>query len=194
MVMTPASRAVSDGTYVSPPNSDAATLELFPEIAHIHRLVPAGSVSIVITPEQWKQYWKIVNKETLSSESGIHFGHNISGCKLDIILHYHASRVTVTLAHVIQLKQWSRGLSVMLEKTLEVTLVTKLRAILLMEGDFNAANKIVYRIQMLDNARGHQLMPEEIFSEKMEWRTTGHYVRHCSMILSGRQWYWWQLH
>jgi hypothetical protein len=37
----------------------------------------------------------------------------------------------------------------MLEKTLEVTLVTKLCAILLMEGDVNAANKIVYRIQML---------------------------------------------
>jgi hypothetical protein len=34
--------------------------------------------------------------------------------------------VTVTLAHAIQLKQWSRGLSVMLEKILSVTLVTKL--------------------------------------------------------------------
>ncbi len=104
MAMTPASCAVLDGTYVSLPNSDAATLELFAEIAHIHRLVPAGSVSIVITPEQWKQYWKIVNKETLLSESGIHFGHNISGCKSDIILHYHASQVTVTLAHAVQLK------------------------------------------------------------------------------------------
>ncbi len=43
----------------------------------------------------------------------------------------------------------------MLEKTLEVTLVTKLCAILLMEGDNNAANKIVYGIRMLNNARGH---------------------------------------
>ncbi len=54
----------------------------------------------------------------------------------------------------------------MLEKTLGVTLVTKLRAILLMEGNFIAANKIVYGKQMLDNARKYQLMPEEIFSEK----------------------------
>ncbi len=82
----------------------------------------------------------------------------------------------------------------MLEKTLEVTLVTKLCAILLMEGDFNAANKIVYKIRMLNNARGHQLMPEEVFSEKMEWHTTGHYVKYCSMILTGRQRYRWQLH
>jgi hypothetical protein len=57
-------RAVLDGTYIPPPTSDAATLELFAEIAHICILVPANSVSIIITPEQWKQYWKGVNEET----------------------------------------------------------------------------------------------------------------------------------
>jgi hypothetical protein len=54
----------------------------------------------------------------------------------------------------------------MLEKTLGVILVTKFCAILLMERDFNAANKIVYGIWMLNNAREHQLMPEEIFRKK----------------------------
>jgi hypothetical protein len=39
------------------------------------------------------------------------------------------------------------------------------QAILLMEGDFNAANKIVYGTRMLDNARKHRLTPEEIFSK-----------------------------
>ncbi len=80
----------------------------------------------------------------LSSESGIHFGHYIVGCKSDIIVHYHAAQVSVILTHAIQLEQWSQGLSVMLEKTLGNTLVTKLRVILLMEADFNATNKIVY--------------------------------------------------
>jgi hypothetical protein len=74
--------------------------------------------------------------------------------------------VTVTLAHAIQLERWSRGLSVMLEKTLGVTLVSKLRAILLMEVDFNASNKIVYGDRMMKNVRKHNQMPEEIFSEK----------------------------
>ncbi len=152
--MTPASCAVLDGTYVSLPNSDAATLELFAEIAHIRRLVPAGLVSIIITSEQWKQYWKIVNEETLLSESGLHFRHYIVGFKSDVILHYCASQVTVTLVHAIQLKRWSRGLSLMLEKTLGVILVTKLCAILLMEGDCNATNKIVYGIRMLNKAQG----------------------------------------
>jgi hypothetical protein len=82
----------------------------------------------------------------------------------------------------------------MLEKTLGVTLVTKLCTILLMEGDFNAANKIVYGIRMLNNAWGHQLMPEGFFSENIEWWMMGHYVRHCSMISPGRQGYQRQLH
>ncbi len=102
----------------------------------------------------------------MSFESGIHFGHYIVRSKSNIISHYHAVRVLVTLAHAIQLERWSRGLLVMLEKTLGVTLVTKLCAILLMEGDFNAANKMVYCVRMLNNARDHDLMPEEIFSKK----------------------------
>ncbi len=133
-------------------DSDRATIELFAEIATLRSLIPANLVLITITLEQWKQYWKVVNKETLSSESGLHFGYYIVGSKSDIISHYHAARVTVTLAHAVQLKQWSRRLSVMLEKILGVTLVTKLCAILLMEGNFNATNKIVYGMQMLNNA------------------------------------------
>jgi hypothetical protein len=54
----------------------------------------------------------------------------------------------------------------MLEKTLGVTLVSKLRAILLMEADFNISNKIIYGVRMMKNARNHQLMPEKVFSKK----------------------------
>ena len=165
---TPALIAVLNGTYAAPPTSDKATKELFAEIASICCLIPANSVPIAITPDQWKTYWKAINKETSSSESGIHFGNYIVGAKSNIVSHYHAARVSVTLAHAIQLERWSRGLSVMLEKTLGVTLVTKLRAILLMEGDFNATNKIVYGVRMLQNARKHNQMPEEIFSKKKQ--------------------------
>jgi hypothetical protein len=166
MANTLASNAVLNGTYAVPVDTDTATTELFTEIAAIQKKVPANSVSIVISPEQWIQYWRAVNEETSSSESGIHFGHYIVGSKSDMISHYHAARVLVTLAHAIQLESWSRRLSVMLEKTLGVTLVNKLRAILLMEGDFNAANKMVYGVGMLKNIRDHNLMPEEIFSER----------------------------
>jgi hypothetical protein len=95
-------------------------------------------------------------------ESGLHFGHYVVGSASDIISYYHAARVTTVIAHAIQLEWWSRGLLVMLEKTLGVTLVTKLRAILLMEADFNAINKIIYGSRMMEKARESNLMPEEI--------------------------------
>ena len=46
------------------------------------------------------------------------------------------------------------------------TCVFKLRAILLMEADFNAMNKEVYGVWMLDNVRQYNLIPEEIFSKQ----------------------------
>jgi hypothetical protein len=163
---TPMSKAILDGTYVAPADSDSATKKLFAEIAAICQRIPENSDPITITPAQWQQYWKVVKIKTLSLESGLHFGHYIVGCKSDLITHFHAAQVMVTLAHVVQLERWSRGLSVMLEKTLGVTLVTRLRAILLMEADYNMTNKIVYGDLMIENASGHHLMPEEIFSEK----------------------------
>ena len=54
----------------------------------------------------------------------------------------------------------------MLEKMFGCTLVSKLRAILLMEADFNFANKLVYGVRTMDNVRKRDLMPEEIYSEK----------------------------
>jgi hypothetical protein len=116
---------------------------------------------------------QVINEETSSSESGIHFGQYIVGCSSDIISHYHAACVTVTLAQAIQLEKLSRGLSVMLEKTLGVALVTKLRAILLMEGDFDTTNKIIYGVRMLNNARAHNFMPEEILRRKNHMANNG---------------------
>jgi hypothetical protein len=81
--------------------------------------------------------------------------------------------VSVILGHAIQLERWSRGLSVMLEKTLGVTLVSKLCTILLMEADFNASNKIIHGIRMMKNIHDHQLMLEEIFSKKNRMADNG---------------------
>ena len=54
----------------------------------------------------------------------------------------------------------------MLEKKLGCTLLAKLRAIRLMEADFNHSNKEIFGSRMLDNVRKYGLMPEEIYSER----------------------------
>jgi hypothetical protein len=59
------------------------------------------------------------------------------------------------------------------EKTFGATLVMKLHAILLIEGNFNMTNKIIYDLQMMSNAWGHHLMPKEIFSKKKQMANNG---------------------
>jgi hypothetical protein len=48
---TPASRAVFNGTYQAPEDSDIATKELFDEVAAIRRLIPKDSAPTIITPQ-----------------------------------------------------------------------------------------------------------------------------------------------
>ena len=63
-------------------------------------------------------------------------------------------------------ERWARGLSVILEKIAGVAVVTKLRAVLLMESDFNFHNKLIFGKRMMDLARRNGMVPEEIYSEK----------------------------
>ena len=65
----------------------------------------------------------------------------------------------------------------MLEKELGNKLISKLRAILLMEADFNFGNKQTYGVHMLDNARKFRLMPEEIFNEQNRMADDGTLAR-----------------
>ena len=161
---SPTARSVLDGTYEFPPEMDAATRELFEEIVHIRGMMPLDSVNGLISLECWQQQWKKVKEDMSSSQSGLHFGHSIADTDCDYISQLGALQVLLALKKDIALERWSKGLSVMLEKMFGVRLVSKLRAILLMEADFNAMNREVYGIWMLDNARPFKLIPEEIFS------------------------------
>ncbi len=69
---------------------------------------------------------------------------------------------------------------------LGVWLVSKLRAILLMEADFNLMNKEVYGICILEEAHKYELIPEEIFSKKNRMADEGALQKGDSTILSGR--------
>ena len=117
-------------------------------------------------------------EDTSSSESGIHFGHYKAGAQSISISHFHALKTSLALKRGIALTRWSRGLLVMLEKMFGCTLISKLQEILLVEADFNFANKMIYGVRMLNNARLHGVMMEEIFSERNRMTDNG-----CSKLL-----------
>lgn len=103
----------------------------------------------------------------------LHFGHYISGAQSDQISDFHALKTSLAIVHGIAFARWSKGLCVIFEKVMGVRLINKLRAILLMEADFNAANKIIYGERMMDNVRKYRMMPDKIFSERSREATDG---------------------
>ncbi len=121
----PTAKTVLDGTYDFPPDMDEATRELFDEIAQVRTIVPSDSVMGMISRERWQQQWKKVKEDTSLSQSGLHFGHYVAGADCDYISQFHALRVSLALKKGVALERWSNGLSVMLEKTFGVRLVSK---------------------------------------------------------------------
>ncbi len=83
-----------------------------------------------------------------------------------MLSHIHALKTSLALWRGFALERWANGLSVMLEKIYGCSLVNNLRAILLMEADFNFSNKVVYGVRIMDNVCKFGYMPEEIYSEK----------------------------
>lgn len=141
LAISPTAKQVLNGSYAFHPEDDQATEELMVECSKIRQLVPPNSVIMWLCWELWQAKWKKAREDTSSSESGLHFGHYIAGAYNDAISAYHAARVSLALRKGLAINRWSRGLSAMLEKEFGNCLVSKLRAILLMEEDFNFANK-----------------------------------------------------
>ena len=62
--------------------------------------------------------------------------------------------------------RWKHGMSVLLEKKPGVRLVDKLRGILLLEGDCNMYNKVIFGVRMLDNAYSAGVIPRENHAQR----------------------------
>ena len=60
------------------------------------------------------------------------------------------------------LSRWKKGVSIMLEKKESQIVVLKLRAILLLEADFNATNKIIFYTRLNSNLERNELISHEI--------------------------------
>jgi len=157
---------ILEGRFEPPEGTDGPTLLLFEEIARIWSLMEAGEVDIVVTKDDFQHFWKRMNERTASSYSKLHIGHYKSAAHSEVLSEIHAKKLSLITQTGSAPERWARGLSVMLEKIAGVALVTKLRAIILMEADFNFHNKLIFGKRMLDLARKHNLVPDEIYSEK----------------------------
>jgi hypothetical protein len=152
--------------YEYPPEFDEATKEILQECALIRLKILVSSIKTLITKNDWGNHWGKAKEETSSLVSGRHFSHYKAGLCSAYISHLQSLFASLIVRRGIVLERWSQGLSVMLEKIFGCTLITKLWSILLMEADFNAANKTIYGMRMLANVQKYKLMPEEVFSKR----------------------------
>jgi hypothetical protein len=69
-------RSIKLGTYDIPSDLDPATKLILEEIGKLGmKIVNGEGNEIVIMPNDFKHFWRKVNKFTLSSMSGVHYGH-----------------------------------------------------------------------------------------------------------------------
>jgi hypothetical protein len=123
-------RSIIMGTYNIPSNLDPATKLILEEIGKLGiKIVNGKGNEIVITPDNFKRFWRKVNEFTSSSMSGVHYGHYKAAIQDDLISAVLALQLTVIARSGVPPENWSVGLQVMLEKIAGVCLVEKLCAI-----------------------------------------------------------------
>jgi hypothetical protein len=127
---------------------------------------PAPPVDPVISTDAHKQGWSYAKERTSSGRSGLHFGHLIAGVSHDDISQFEATMSSIPWETGYSPKRWQQGLDVMIEKKVGDIDVEKLRAILLLEPDFNQGNKWLGKQLMANAEREFLLAPEQYGSRK----------------------------
>ena len=153
---------IRKGTFTPPPDTEPATLIILKDIARLWEIMGAGEIYITVSVEDFQHYWRQMKDRTASSVSGVHFGHYKAAGQSDFPSEVHALKLYLVTKTGSTPKRWGRGLSVMLKKIAGVALVTKLRAILLIEADFNCHHRLIFGSRMMERARECGITPGEI--------------------------------
>ena len=120
----------------------------------------------LITPYNYKGHWGRTKEGTSSAMSNIHFGHWKAFLQSAALIDFECRIMTLIARSGIPPDRWSKGLQVMLEKTPGVSLVDKLRFILLMEGDKNAYNRMLIGYKAMRQLEEIHYIPEDQYSQR----------------------------
>ena len=146
---------------------DPAAKLILEEIGNLGvKLVNGKENEIIVTPDEFKRFWRKVNKFTSSSISGVHYGHYKVTIQDKMSTEILACQLTVIPQSGIPPEVWSIGLQVILEKIAGVGLVEKLCNIQLYETDFNCYNQLIFGKHAMQTLTASGYIAEELFSKK----------------------------
>jgi hypothetical protein len=162
----PVAQQILEGTYVYPLDLDPAMRLLFEEATATYAALSPSQVATYVTAEDFQHFWQHARERTGSSFSGLHFGHYIAASFCPSLFLLHAAKLTICTRNRVLLARWSWGLTVLLEKILGNIFVYKLRAICLLEANFNWWNKLIFAKRMMHQAIRDGSIPQECFGKK----------------------------
>jgi len=165
-VNTPAVQAIMQGTYQIPAECDEFTRDFLETIMASSPINSANRISCEITKEDFQSFWKKCKEQTSSSMSGCHYGHYKVAATNDLLSEVHALFTELAVTGGAPLSRWAQGLSCMLEKEAGVIKVNKLRAILLMEADFNFFNGLMFAKRMMQRVEQRNAVPMECYGSR----------------------------
>ena len=156
-------KSVVDGTFVEDPLLDEYTNKF---LVAIDRRPTLPTFSAGVEKADFQGYWKGSRERTSSSMSRRHFGHYKAAVGNDLLSEIHSSLLHIASRNGVFLTRWIKGLSVVLEKLKGVIKVNKVRAILLMEADFNSLNKLIFGHRMIQQCEANNRFPDEIYGSR----------------------------
>jgi hypothetical protein len=154
------------GMYEYPTDINPATRLLFEEATATYSAFSPSEVATYITVEDFQYFRQRAHERTGSLYSGLHFGHYKTGLFCRDLSALHASKLSLVARKGLPLSRWNRGLTVLLEKIVGNVFIHKLRAICLLEANFDWWNKLIFAKRMMQQAIHAGAIPQECFAKK----------------------------
>jgi hypothetical protein len=119
----------------------------------------------MVNAEDFQDYWLHAREITSSLHSGMHFGIYMANARSDKLSLLHSAKLSLAARLGITLDRWHNALTVLLEKTFGNIMINKLRAICLLEADYNWLMKLIFAKRMMENAQVNGVIPQEQFAK-----------------------------
>ncbi len=119
-----------------------------------------------MTIDDYQEYWQGSDEAISSSYSKRHRGHYKAASFNWDLSALQAAKLSACARKGIPLARWGVGLTILLEKTRGNNLINKIRAICLLEADFNWHNKLIYARRMMSSTLDEDLISLECFAKK----------------------------
>ena len=169
----PGADAILNGTFEIPPGTDPYAAKLIPFLAK-----PASvtePISTDLSLEEHQQSWLRSREQTSSGPSKMHFGHAKANARNPRLAEYDRIMRAIPYRTGFSPDRWRHGTNVMIEKKKGDFHVTRLRALLLYELEFNQNNKKTGR-DMMYNAEDLNLIAIEQYGSRKGLDASGHSI------------------